>query len=212
MNDPTVLRVIEALGEATIRAEKVEAEVKVIKQVLGTALGHPRYCDDLDTFPNATEANGVCTGPYTAETLAMETADRIKCAEFEVERLREAISRVKWDIGQLVLSGDTHEIVGLIGKIKRTCKAALAPERDGRVAAHYRFLGEGEIIQPGTAYAHATENPEGFSQESLAMEEANRQAKAECDRRHAAPEREPEALGAWGFSLWTGVDEGTPDE
>lgn len=52
-----------------------------IAQVLGKALGYPWYKDDPKNFPNATEADGVCVGPNTAASLAMEAADMIKNLE-----------------------------------------------------------------------------------------------------------------------------------
>jgi len=48
-----------------------------IEQILGAALGYPRYCDDPINFPDATEADGVCVGDHVAETLAEEAAARI---------------------------------------------------------------------------------------------------------------------------------------
>ena len=48
-----------------------------IEQTLGAALGYPRYCDNLESFPDATEDDGVCVGDHVAETLAEEAAARI---------------------------------------------------------------------------------------------------------------------------------------
>ena len=45
-----------------------------ISQVLGKALGYPWFKDDQKIFPGATEANGVCVGAHTAETIADEAA------------------------------------------------------------------------------------------------------------------------------------------
>lgn len=59
-----------------IRAGAARANNR-IEQTLGAALGYPRYCDDLETFPEATEADGVCVGDHVAETLAEEAADKI---------------------------------------------------------------------------------------------------------------------------------------
>jgi len=52
-----------------------------IEQILGKALGYPKYADDRKNFPDATEANGVCVGEHTSVTLADEAAE-------ELERLR----------------------------------------------------------------------------------------------------------------------------
>ena len=53
-------------------------ELEKIEQILGKALGYPWYKDDLDIFPKATEADGVCVGIETAWSLAMIAADKIK--------------------------------------------------------------------------------------------------------------------------------------
>lgn len=47
-----------------------------IEQLLGKALGYPRYCDDPENFPEATEADGVCVGEHTPQSLAIELAER----------------------------------------------------------------------------------------------------------------------------------------
>lgn len=49
-----------------------------IEQVLGAALNYPRFCDDQDAFPGATEADGVCVGDHTPETLVEEAAATIE--------------------------------------------------------------------------------------------------------------------------------------
>jgi hypothetical protein len=64
-----------------------------ICQVLGSALGYPRYADDPAAFPGATEADGVCVGERVAASLAMEAADRIRALEAENEQLREQVDR-----------------------------------------------------------------------------------------------------------------------
>ncbi len=50
-------------------------------QCLGRALNYPRYADDKENFPGATDADGVCVGEHVAETIAVEAAR-------EIERLR----------------------------------------------------------------------------------------------------------------------------
>jgi hypothetical protein len=52
-----------------------------ICQTLGKVLGFPWYKDDLDVFPDATEADGVCVGDHVSETLAANAADRIQFLE-----------------------------------------------------------------------------------------------------------------------------------
>lgn len=60
------------------RHDALMKEQAEIDQILGKALGYPRYCDSPEIFHGATEADGVCTGEHTAVTLAMEAASRIK--------------------------------------------------------------------------------------------------------------------------------------
>lgn len=55
-----------------------------ICQILGVALGYPRYCDDPKKFPDATAADGVCVGDHVASSLAAEAADRIRKLEAEI--------------------------------------------------------------------------------------------------------------------------------
>lgn len=63
-----------------IRAGAARANNR-IEQILGAALGYPRYCDDPTNFPGATEADGVCVGDHVAESLAEEAARRIVALE-----------------------------------------------------------------------------------------------------------------------------------
>ena len=59
-----------------------------IEQVLGRALGYPRYCDDQINFPGSTDADGVCVGDQVAASLALQAADRIKALTAELEQAR----------------------------------------------------------------------------------------------------------------------------
>ena len=59
-----------------------------IAQILGRALGYPRYCDDQKNFPGTTDADGVCVGDHTAESLAAEVADKIDRLEHYRDRAR----------------------------------------------------------------------------------------------------------------------------
>ena len=47
-------------------------------QLLGRALGYPRYCDDQKTFPGSTDADGVCTADQTSMTLAKQVVRRLE--------------------------------------------------------------------------------------------------------------------------------------
>ena len=64
-------------------------ENNTISQVLGRALGYPRFADDQKNFPGATDANGVCVGDHVAASLADEAANVIRALKAEVETLSE---------------------------------------------------------------------------------------------------------------------------
>lgn len=48
-----------------------------VEQVLGKALGYPKYSEDQKNFPGTTEADGVCTGDHVPESLLAEAAQRL---------------------------------------------------------------------------------------------------------------------------------------
>jgi DNA repair exonuclease SbcCD ATPase subunit len=75
--------------EARIEALKAAAQATEdsIRQTLAKALHYPRYCDDQEHFPGATEANGYFVGEHVAESLAAEASRRIA----ELERLNVAL-------------------------------------------------------------------------------------------------------------------------
>jgi outer membrane protein TolC len=52
-------------------------EGRRIEQVLGRALGYPRYADDPKNFPDATDEDGVCVGDHVPITLAEEAAAKL---------------------------------------------------------------------------------------------------------------------------------------
>ena len=52
----------------------MEQELYEVEQILGEALSYPRYCDDLQNFPDATEADGICVGEMTPAALAEQMA------------------------------------------------------------------------------------------------------------------------------------------
>lgn len=63
-----------------------------IEQILGRALGYPRYCDDQINFPGSTDADGVCVGDQVAASLAMQASDlvaQLRAALAEAERERD---------------------------------------------------------------------------------------------------------------------------
>lgn len=62
-----------------------------IEQILGKALGYPRYKDDVANFPKATEADGVCVGDHVPVSLAMEIAARLQDVQAKSEERRDVL-------------------------------------------------------------------------------------------------------------------------
>lgn len=96
-----------------------------IEQVLGRALGYPRYCDDQINFPGSTDADGVCVGDQVAASLAMQAADRIKALTAELEAMtarkdswrRAALYwRKEWGLYTGALLGDSYVARYLVGR------------------------------------------------------------------------------------------------
>lgn len=65
-----------------------------IEQILGRALGYPRYADDQKNFPGAT-GDDVCVGEHVPVTLAMEAASCLSVAEKQRDELRAEVARIK---------------------------------------------------------------------------------------------------------------------
>lgn len=82
-----VLKELEDLVDAVWRQDRE------IEQILGKALGYPRYCDDQASFPGSTEADGVCVGEHTPASLASEAADKISCLELKCHNLTAELKR-----------------------------------------------------------------------------------------------------------------------
>lgn len=78
-----------------------------ICQTLGAVLGYPWFKDSPEIFPNASEADGVCVGPDTAETLAVAAAGRIKTLKASNERMEAALRAV------VNLIDDSYGVAGL---------------------------------------------------------------------------------------------------
>jgi hypothetical protein len=60
-----------------------------IQQTLGKVLGYPWYKDDLENFPGATEADGVCVGEHVSASIAAEAAKVITALRKRVEELEK---------------------------------------------------------------------------------------------------------------------------
>ena len=74
-----------------------------IEQILGQALGYPRYADDPENFPDATDADGVCVGEHTALSLADEIVARLADVQSDLDsskgfaRSRDELLKVAQD-------------------------------------------------------------------------------------------------------------------
>lgn len=58
------------VAELERKFQAAMTELYDIEQLLAEALGYPRYCDDLESFPEADESDGFCTGEMTVFGLA----------------------------------------------------------------------------------------------------------------------------------------------
>ena len=76
--------------------DKMLQEFYEIEQILGKALGYPWLKDDQKNFPLATEKDGVCIGPNTACSLAMEVADKIKKLKKRHPTKEEALAQYEF--------------------------------------------------------------------------------------------------------------------
>ena len=108
-----------------------------ICQALGSALGYPKFCDDQQTFPGATESSGVCTGDHVAESIAVEAAALIERQAREIAALQEATtwrgieSAPDHGMGVLVVTSDIPEphIRPANGKWWRLSEGSSVPTR-----------------------------------------------------------------------------------
>lgn len=66
-----------------------------VEQILGRALGYPKFVDDQKNFPGATDADGVCVGEHIVVTLAEEAAERIGKLQDEISQLNERLRRMR---------------------------------------------------------------------------------------------------------------------
>ncbi len=64
-------------------------ELFQVEQILGLALGYPRYADDPKNFPDATEFDGICVGEMTPGLLAEQMVQRLAKKEAELEELNQ---------------------------------------------------------------------------------------------------------------------------
>lgn len=109
---PLLADTVEQLMEENerLRAACINSD-NAVCQTLGKTLGYLRYCDDPANFPGATEADGVCVGEHTAETLASEAAREIERLVQEIGKLRTALQPFA-EYGKLAGLGDPCPMVG----------------------------------------------------------------------------------------------------
>ncbi len=71
-----------------------------VAQILGDALGYPKFADDQRNFPGATAFDGVCVGEHVPESIAMEAAGKLRELAAELAR-REAAERERDDYARM---------------------------------------------------------------------------------------------------------------
>lgn len=76
-----------------------------IEQSLGNALGYPKYRDDPENFPEATD-DSVCVGDHVPESLASEAAAKITSQNATITRLRGLIEGMTCELSCCSWSGD----------------------------------------------------------------------------------------------------------
>lgn len=90
-----ITRVAELEAHIKTITEGCARENLNIEQICGEALGYPRYCDDQENFPGATEEDGVCVGEHVAASIASELAGKYRDLLARNKRLEEALSNVE---------------------------------------------------------------------------------------------------------------------
>ena len=81
-----------------------------IAQVLGRALGYPRYCDDQKNFPGATDADGVCVGDHVGMSLVAEAAKELVKRAAELEEAKRKIADLEYRLNEVVTrSTERHQ-------------------------------------------------------------------------------------------------------
>ena len=76
---------------------------EAVCQTLGRTLGYPKFCDDQENFPGATEADGVCVGDHVAESIAEEAARKIgELRAAEAAAFRRGVEAKKVQIMNLI--------------------------------------------------------------------------------------------------------------
>lgn len=86
-----------------------------IEQVLGRALGYPRYCDDQTNFPGSTDADGVCVGDQVAASLAMQASDLVAQLRADLAEARADVQRFEaaLDVSQRELAQARADVAAL---------------------------------------------------------------------------------------------------
>lgn len=113
MNDAELQRLKDAYWELN----------ESVCQSLGQALGYyPWYKNDQENFPGATEAQGVCVGEHTAESIADEAAARIK-------ELTKALEDVETDVKCMLIEDSESRAMQnhALAVIKKVLKGVTKP-------------------------------------------------------------------------------------
>lgn len=83
--DAKDIRISELEAEITKLRTNIVLSAEEIMQTLGKALEYPWYKDDQKNFPGSTEDDGVCVGDHSAESIAVEAADKIDTLQFHCD-------------------------------------------------------------------------------------------------------------------------------
>ena len=89
---------------------------KGVEQILGKALGYPKFADDQKNFPGAT-GDDVYVGEHVLESLAIEAVNKIKALTEERDAARKQLEEVD---GALF---EAYRLEGCLCTKNRTCTA-----------------------------------------------------------------------------------------
>ena len=121
MNDAETIANLRAnLANIQLNAAR---DSDAIMQVLAAALHLPRFCDDQEHFPGATEANGYFTGEDVPATMAEQAARRI--AELEAKLDGERLARrdqEAWPPGTHYADAIGTYVDSLLSDLSAACK------------------------------------------------------------------------------------------
>ena len=108
-----------ALAKAQQERDGYLHHLRLCEQIAGKVLGYPRYADDQNTFPGATEEDGVCIGEHVGDTIVAELASALAKAREALTGIRRAADHRRHE-----KDGERHQYYF------HTADAALAPPEE----------------------------------------------------------------------------------